>query len=143
MLAGGALGAEAATAVAAATDDRPAVPTRLSVKVTKSGKGSALRRLAFAYPTGSIFTATCTRGREDGGPCPANGSPVEGLTCAPLEAQPETTKCELRSTAKRRLWMPFGETMTFSVIPRDQEAMRSSTTTVTFGKPGRYRITRP
>lgn len=118
------------------------VPTRLSVKVTKSGTGSVLRRLAFAYPTDATFTASCTRGREDGGPCPANGSPVEGLRCAPVAGQPETTKCELRSTAKRRLWMPAGETMTFSVLPRDQDAMRYSNTTVTFGKPGRYRVTR-
>lgn len=138
VLAGSALAGIAAGPTSAAGDDAPSLPLRVSVKVTKSGGGSKLRRLAVAYPTAAAFTATCTRGRADGGPCPANGSPVEGLECAPLADAPQTTKCELRSTKAKPIWLPRGEAMNFAVT---QSGYRATAATVTFTRPGRYRVT--
>ncbi len=139
LLAGTVLAAGVALPAGAADDERPRVPFRVSLAVSKSGKGTKLKRLAVAYPSAATLSATCTRGRSDGGPCPANGSPVEGLACAPIEEQPETTKCELRSTASKVIWMPKGETMTFIAYQRDH---LSTGATITFTSPGRYRVTK-
>jgi hypothetical protein len=133
-------GSAAALPAFAADDEPPAAPLRYAIKVSKSGKGTRLDRLAISYPTAATLTTTCRRGETEGGPCTVDAAPVEGLACLPADGAPETTKCELRSTKAAPLWFPKGEVMYFSVT---QPGFRSSALAVTFGKPGRYRITRP
>lgn len=136
------IGALVTTAVALpalAADDRAPIPVRYAIKVSKSGKGTRLDRLAISYPTAALLTTTCRRGETEGGPCPANASPVEGLQCQPAEGAPETTKCELRSTKAKPLWYPRGEAMYFSLT---QPGSLSSSLSVTFAGPGRYKVER-
>lgn len=134
------LGSLVAWAVAppvhAAGDDPAPIPLRYVIKVTKSGKGTRLDRLAISYPTSALLTTTCRRGDEAGGPCPADAAPVDGLICQPADGAPETTKCELRSTKARPLWYPRGEAMYFSLT---QPGSLSTSLSVSFAGPGRYR----
>ena len=117
-----------------AQSDLPQVPFRYSIKVSKSGSGTKLRRLAFAYPTAGVLTTGCTRGTTGTGPCEADGTQIKGITCT--DGADGMTKCELASTKSAPLVYDKGATLVVYVSQRDHLA---SSLKLTFTGRGRYR----